>query len=246
MLGASLLLQAVLQAASVVHLTVDDFSRYWTIANTLVAGGGYQVWEASAGTAQRGETGYWTDLPVLPLLKVVSFVLFGHTFTAAHVPLVLANIVLPFALYAAYCCLTGNRLWAYFCSALILVMPLFQIYTLGSSEPDPLLVLILVALLWRVAVLAKVNISNTSIYGLEWSVTRAPGCSHKPRSARGDRLRGASTSRSSVSCSFPLGSLVGARTGDPAGRWFRTCSVTSCPPAPASDAGRIGTGKHIG
>ena len=81
-LGAALFGQGLLQAASFVHLTVDDFSRYWTIADTLAAGGGYQVWTASAGTAQGGGSGYWTDLPVLPLLMLVSFALFGHPRTS--------------------------------------------------------------------------------------------------------------------------------------------------------------------
>ncbi|MAG36045.1 MAG: hypothetical protein CL878_07365 [Dehalococcoidia bacterium] len=154
-LGASLFVMGLLQAASFVHLAVDDFGRYWTIADTLAAGGGYQVWTASAGTAQGGESGYWTDLPVLPLLMLVSFSLFGRTLTAAHVPLLLANIVLPFVLYALYLRLTGHRLWAFVGTALILFMPFFQIYTLGSSEPDPLLVVLVAALVWRVAVLAQ-------------------------------------------------------------------------------------------
>ncbi len=93
-LGASLFVQGLLQAASFVHLTVDDFGRYWTIADTLASGAGYQVWTASAGTAPGGGAGYWTDLPVLPVLLLVSFALFGHTLTAAHVPLLLANIPL--------------------------------------------------------------------------------------------------------------------------------------------------------
>ena len=154
-IGASLFVQGVLQATSFVHLAVDDFGRYWTIADSLAAGGGYPVWEASAGTAQGGGSGYWTDLPVLPLLLMVSFALFGHTLTAAHVPLLLANILLPFVLYAVYLRLTGHRLWAFTGTALILFLPFLQIYTLGASEPDPLLIVLVAALLWRVAVLAK-------------------------------------------------------------------------------------------
>ena len=156
-LGASLFVQGLLQATSFVHLTVDDFGRYWTIADTLAAGGGYQVWTASAGTAQGGGSGYWTDLPVLPLLMLVSFALFGHTLTAAHIPLLLANIALPFVLYALYLRLTGHRLWAFVGTALILFLPFFQVYTLGASEPDPLLVVLVAALVWRVVVLAQSN-----------------------------------------------------------------------------------------
>ena len=159
-LGTSLFVQGLLQAASFVHLTVDDFGRYWTIADTLAAGGGYQVWTASAGTAQGGGSGYWTDLPVLPLLMLVSFALFGHTLTAAHVPLLLANIILPFVLYALYLRLTGHRLWAFVGTSLILFLPFLQIYTLGASEPDPVLIVLVAALVWRVAVLAQ---SNTDV-----------------------------------------------------------------------------------
>ena len=154
-MGASLLAQGVLQAGSYIHLAVDDFGRYWSIADSLAAGGGYPVWEAKAGTAQGGGSGYWTDLPVLPALLMASFALFGHTFTAAHVPLVLANVALPFVLFALYQHLTGDRLWAFVGVALILFLPFFQIYTLGASEPDPVLVVLLTALLWRVAVLAR-------------------------------------------------------------------------------------------
>ena len=156
-LVATLFVQGLLQAASFVHLTVDDFSRYWTIADTLAAGGGYQVWTASAGTAQGGGSGYWTDLPVLPLLMLVSFALFGHTLTAAHVPLLLANVVLPFVLYALYLRLTGHRLWALVGASLILFLPFLQIYTLGASEPDPVLIVLVAALVWRVVVLAQSN-----------------------------------------------------------------------------------------
>ena len=162
MISASLFVQGLLQAASFVHLTVDDFGRYWAIADTLAAGGGYQVWTASAGTAQGGGAGYWADLPVLPLLMLVSFALFGHTLTAAHVPLLLANIALPFVLYALYLSLTGHRLWAFVGTALILFLPFFQIYTLGASEPDPVLIVLLVALVWRVVVLTHASATISS------------------------------------------------------------------------------------
>ena len=166
-LGISLFVQGLLQAASFVHLTVDDFGRYWTIADTLAAGDGYRVWTASAGTAQGGGSGYWTDLPVLPLLMLVSFALFGHTLTAAHVPLLLANIALPFVLYALYLRLTGHRLWAFVGASLILFLPFLQIYTLGASEPDPVLIVLVAALVWRVVVLAQ---SNAAIHSrkLRW------------------------------------------------------------------------------
>ena len=162
MLGTSLFVQGLLQAASFVHLTVDDFGRYWTIADTLAAGGGYQVWTASAGTAQGGGSGYWTDLPVLPLLMLVSFALFGHTLTAAHVPLLLANIALPFVLYALYLRLTGHRLWAFVGTSLILFLPFLQIYTLGASEPDPVLIVLVAALVWRVVVLTHASATISS------------------------------------------------------------------------------------
>ena len=154
-IGASLLVQGLLQATSFVHLAVDDFVRYWSIADSLAAGGGYPVWTAGAGIAQGGGSGYWTDLPVLPLLLMVSFALFGHTLTAAHVPLLLANVALPFVLYALYLRLTGHRLWAFVGTSLILFLPFFQIYTLGASEPDPVLIVLVAALLWRVVVLAQ-------------------------------------------------------------------------------------------
>lgn len=161
-LGASLLAQGVLQAASYTHLAVDDFGRYWAIADSLAAGNGYPVWEAKAGTAQGGGSGYWTDLPVLPVLLIASFALFGHTLTAAHVPLLLANLALPFVLFALYRQLTGDRLWAFAGAALILFLPFLQIYTLGASEPDPILVVLVSALLWRVVVLARTGAAMDS------------------------------------------------------------------------------------
>ena len=151
----SLFVQGLLQATSFFHLAVDDLVRYWTIADTLATGGGYRVWEAGVGTAQGGGSGYWTDLPVLPLLLMVSFALFGHTFTAAHVPMLLANIALPFVLYALYLRLTSHQLWAFVGTSLILFLPFFQIYTLGASEPDPVFIVLLAALVWRVVVLAR-------------------------------------------------------------------------------------------
>ena len=151
----SLFVQGLIQATPFLHLAVDDLVRYWTIADALATGGGYRIWEAGVGTAQGGGSGYWTDLPVLPMLLMVSFTLFGHTFTAAHVPMLLANIALPFVLYALYLRLTSHRLWAFIGTSLILFLPFFQIYTLGASEPDPVFIVLLAALDWRVVALAR-------------------------------------------------------------------------------------------
>ena len=246
-LGASLFVQGLLQAASFVHLTVDDFSRYWTIADTLAAGGGYQVWTASAGTAQGGGSGYWADLPVLPLLMLVSFALFGHTLTAAHVPLLLANIALPFVLYALYLRLTGHRLWAFVGTALILFLPFFQIYTLGASEPDP-----------RVdRTVGRAGVARCGVGSIQrnypfpraalaWSGVGTTGCSDSPGAARGACVRSTRPRWSAVPPALPPRALVGTWSGDCAGRWVRGCLMASGPPTLAAGAARTRTDQYPG
>ena len=51
--------------------------------------------------------------------------------------------------------LTSHQLWAFVGTSLILFLPFFQIYTLGASEPDPVFIVLLAALVWRVVVLAR-------------------------------------------------------------------------------------------
>ena len=142
---------------------------------------------------------------------LVSFALFGHTLTAAHVPLLLANIALPFVLYALYLRLTGHRLWAFVGASLILFLPFLQIYTLGASEPDPVLIVLVAALVWRVVVLAQ---SNAAIPSRETTLAWSGGGDYWQQRQRSCVPRESCTQRlfprwSAVPPTLPPHALVG-------------------------------------
>ncbi|HEU5318660.1 MAG TPA: hypothetical protein VFX49_21280 [Chloroflexota bacterium] len=129
-LGASSLLHAL----SYTQVATDDLIRYWGIADALVRGAGYSV---TAGVPGSGEF-YLVDLPLFPLVLVPSFALFGHRYAAAHLPLILANVALPFLVYALGRACGAGRLRALGIALAVLAWPQYQVYTLGAAQPDAL------------------------------------------------------------------------------------------------------------
>ena len=149
-IGVALVGIGAFQAASYSAVTMDDLGRYWSIADSISNGIGYDVWQSGRLIAQGGAGG-WLDLPVLPALMVAAFAVLGHTFPASLAPMFLANLALPGLLYLASRTLGAGRPVAFAVASLTVLAPTFQIYSLGAAEPDPLFAALLAAALWSFA-----------------------------------------------------------------------------------------------
>ena len=147
-LHISLLGVGVLQAASYSSVAIDDLGRYWSIADSMSNGYGYDAWPAGLSTAQGVAGSRWMDLPVLPVLLVVSFALTGHTFGAALLPMALANVILPQLTFCAARALGVGRTVAFVAAVLLTLTPTFQVYSLGAAEPDAIFAVLVVAVVW--------------------------------------------------------------------------------------------------
>jgi hypothetical protein len=149
-IGVALVGIGAFQAASYSAVTIDDLGRYWSIADSISNGIGYEVWKSGRLIAQGGADG-WLDLPVLPALLVATFAVLGHTFPASLAPMFLANLALPGLLYLASRALGAGRPVAFAVASLTVLAPTFQIYSLGAAEPDPIFAALLAAALWSFA-----------------------------------------------------------------------------------------------
>ena len=135
----ALLLIGGLQAASYSAATIDDLGHFWYSADALSTHGEYPVW------------GDWMSLPGLPLLLIVAFTVFGHTYAAALAPMFLANLLLPWLLFRAALAVGATRAVAFAVAVLTTVLPPLQIDSLGSAEPDPIFIALLAAGVWAFA-----------------------------------------------------------------------------------------------
>ncbi|HXI15568.1 MAG TPA: glycosyltransferase family 39 protein, partial [Chloroflexota bacterium] len=122
-----------LQSLSFIQVATDDLIRYWSVADAWAAGFPFAVAEGAPGSGEF----YLVDLPVYPALIALSFAAVGHRYLALHVPLLVANVVLPFALYGAARSTDAARPSALALSLAVLCFPAYQVYALGSAEPDP-------------------------------------------------------------------------------------------------------------
>ena len=147
----SLLAVGVLQAASYSSVAIDDLGRYWSIADSMANGYGYDTWHAGLSTAQGLVGSRWMDLPVLPTLLLVSFAVTGHTFGAALLPMALAGVFLPQLTFCAARALGVGRTVAFVAAILLTLTPTFQIYSLGAAEPDAIFAILVVAVVWAQA-----------------------------------------------------------------------------------------------
>lgn len=93
--GVTLGAAGLLQAMSLINVATDDLIRYWSIADALLSGAGYPVTEGSP----RAGGFYLIDQPLYPFLLLPSFWLLGHRYLALHLPLIIANVALPFVFY---------------------------------------------------------------------------------------------------------------------------------------------------
>ena len=138
----------VLQALHLLNVATDDLIRYWAIADAMLQGMGYPVTEGTPG----GGGFYLIDQPLYPLLILPAFQALGHRYLALHVPLMVANAVLPFVLFALARASRGargtSRLGALGLSLAVLCFPYYQVYALGAADPEPLWAVLAGLLLW--------------------------------------------------------------------------------------------------
>jgi hypothetical protein len=132
------------------------------------------------------------DLPFFPLTLVPSFAAFGHRYAASHIPPIVANLALPFLVYALVRDCGAGRLRGLALALALLAWPQYQVYTLGAAQPDPVWAALattqlVLALRRRWAVLGIVSAAEVltrpegAIYtgllffGLLWHHRNAPG-----------------------------------------------------------------------
>ncbi|MDQ3702962.1 MAG: hypothetical protein M3442_18875, partial [Chloroflexota bacterium] len=162
LVGLTLGAVGALQAVSLINVATDDLIRYWSIADAFLSGAGYPVTEGNP----RGDAFYLVDQPLYPLLILPSFALLGHRYLALHLPLILANVALPFVFYGlAGAAGAGTEAWGagvrgggtsngssrtaatprgdgramgLWLALAVLCFPFYQVYALGAADPEPL------------------------------------------------------------------------------------------------------------
>ena len=125
----------VSQALSFCTVATDDAIRYWAVADGLRAGAGYPVTTGTAGSAGF----YLVELPLYPLLLLPSFAIAGHRFLALELPLIAANVALPYVLYGIARAVGTSRVAALALALVVLCVPYYQAYALGAAQPEVLL-----------------------------------------------------------------------------------------------------------
>ena len=154
-----------LQAASYSAVTIDDLGRYWSIADSMRSGLGYNIWAGGPGLPQAASGQQWMDLPTFPASLVVSFGLLGHSFPAALAPLFLANVALPGLIYLGARAIGAGRLVAFAVAVLAVLVPPIQIYSLGAAEPDSLFVALLALCAWLFITIVRGTRPRQSVIG---------------------------------------------------------------------------------
>lgn len=144
----ALLIVGVTQAVTYISIAFDDQVRYWSVADALARGQGYplRTFDPEFASAP-GEIPYWTDdLPIWPLAMVVGFAIFGHTTAATYAPLIVANALLPLVAFLAVRNVSQNLILAFGAAVTLVLFPMYQVYSLGAAEPEPLFHLLLLAI----------------------------------------------------------------------------------------------------
>ena len=122
------------QAGHLLNVATDDLIRYWAIADALLQGAGYPVTEGVPG----GGGFYLIDQPLYPLLILPAFQALGHRYLALHVPLLLANLAVPFVFYALARATGTSRPGALGLALVLVCFPLYQVYALSAADPEAL------------------------------------------------------------------------------------------------------------
>ena len=149
LLVGALLVVGLTQAMTYISIAFDDQVRYWSVADALARGQGYPLRTFDQEFANSlGEVPYWTDdLPVWPVTMLIGFALFGHTTAGSYAPLIAANVLLPLVAFLAVRNISGNLVLAFGAAVTLVLFPMYQIYALGTAEPEPLFHLLLLAMI---------------------------------------------------------------------------------------------------
>ena len=149
LLVGALLVVGLTQAMTYISIAFDDQVRYWSVADALARGQGYPLRTFDQEFANSlGEVPYWTDdLPVWPVTMLIGFALFGHTTAGSYAPLIAANVLLPLVAFLAVRNISGNLILAFGAAVTLVLFPMYQIYALGTAEPEPLFHLLLLAMI---------------------------------------------------------------------------------------------------
>ena len=146
----ALLLIGGFQAASYSEVTMDDLGQFWQAADKLAnldyAAGSFRV-----------------VLPGLPVLLLASFTALGRTYPAALAPMFVANVLLPWLIYRAALAAGAHRSIAFSVAVLANVLPVVQVYSLGSAEPDPVFIAMLAAAVWTFSHLLRTSSPRYSL-----------------------------------------------------------------------------------
>src|SRR5262249_41429762 len=121
-------------------------------------GHGYPVTTGSAGSGGF----YLLEFPFYPLLVLGSFWAAGHRFLALELPLVAANLAMPFVYYRLCRVVGAGPGLSPWLTLAALCSPYYQVYALGAPEPESLLALELALLLWLGLHLSEVRNSQPS------------------------------------------------------------------------------------
>ena len=134
----ALFLVGGLQAASYSEVTIDDLGQFWQAADELAK------LDYPSGT-------FRVILPGLPVLMLGSFTALGRTYPVALAPMFMANVLLPWLIYRAALAAGTDRSIAFAVAVLATVLPVVQVYSLGSAEPDSVFIAMLAAAVWTFA-----------------------------------------------------------------------------------------------
>jgi hypothetical protein len=207
------------QAGHLLNVATDDLIRYWAIADAFLQGAGYPVTEGVPG----GGGFYLIDQPLYPLLILPAFQALGHRYLALHVPLLLANVAVPFVFYGLARATGTSRPGALGLALALVCFPLYQVYALSAADPEAL---------WAV------EAGLLLLFAMRVTAPEAPGgrAGGWPRRSAGFRWRCSASSSGSSSASSrpPAGSASpGRSTSCPTwgSCWGGTCPTTPTPPA---------------
>ena len=143
-----------LQAASYSEVTIDDLAQFWLVADGLSNGTGYPVWDDRA------------SLPGLPVLLLAAFTVLGRSYPAALAPMFLANILIPWLIYRSALSAGSRRTVAFAVAVFAVTLPVVQVYSLGSAEPDPVFIAWLATAVWVFAHVLRTPEARYSLVSL--------------------------------------------------------------------------------
>ena len=138
------------QAASYSEITIDDLGQFWLAADGL------------ARLDYPAES-FRAVLPGLPVLLLGSFAALGRTYPAALAPMFVANVLLPWLIYRAALAAGADRSVAFAVAVLANVLPVVQVFSLGSAEPDPVFIAMLAAAVWAFAHVMRMSSPRHSL-----------------------------------------------------------------------------------